>query len=88
MNPFPIEESKVYPAQHHFRIIIHAGSAAAEGLAAVLRDFTVVAPLMPGQASRQGRYQTLQVTVQLGSRDEHLRLDAALRAVEGVRILL
>lgn len=88
MNSFPIEETQVYPAEHHFRIIVHAGSTAQAGLERVLRDFDVVAPLAPGQASQQGRYHSLCVSVRLLNRADHLRLDQALRAVEGVRILI
>ncbi len=85
---FSIDEAKVYPATHHFRIIIQAESQAGDGVAAALKPYAVVAPLRPGQASRAGRYRTLEVSVRLDCRDDHLRLDAALRAVAGVRILL
>ncbi len=88
MNSFPIEESQVYPAEHHFRIIVHAESSAQAGLERVLHDFDVVSPLERSQASQQGRYQSLRVSVRLINRADHVRLDQALRTVAGVRILL
>ena len=88
MTTFPIEESRVYPAEHHFRIIVHAGSSAQTALEDLLKGYQVVAPLCRGRASSSGRYDVFQVTVKLTSRDEHIRLDTALRAVDGVRLLL
>ncbi len=88
MHSFPIEETQVYPAEHHFRIIVVAESPAQAGLDRVLRDFDVISPLELSHASQQGRYQSLCVSVRLLNRADHLRLDQALRAVEGVRILL
>ena len=88
MQPFAIDEADVYPATHHFRIIIAAGSPAPRAIETLLADFTVTSPLQPGHASAGGRYQSLQVAVHLPCRADHLRLDQALRAIEGVRILL
>ncbi len=88
MQPFAIDEAEVYPATHHFRIIITAGSASRGAIEALLADFTVASPLQAGHASAGGRYQSLQVAVHLPCRADHLRLDQALRAIEGVRILL
>ena len=88
MQTFMIDEAEVYPATHHFRIIIAAGSAARGAIEALLADFTVASPLEEGRASAGGRYQSLQVAVHLPCRADHLRLDQALRMIEGVRILL
>ncbi len=88
MSSFAIDEAAVYPATHHFRIIVAADSQAPQAIAALLADFTVVSPLQAGRASAGGRYQSLQVAVHLDSRVDHLRLDQSLRAIEGVRILL
>jgi putative lipoic acid-binding regulatory protein len=88
MQPFAIDEADVYPATHHFRIIVAAGSPAPKAIESLLADYTVTSPLQAGHASAGGRYQSLQVAVHLTCRADHLRLDQALRAVEGVRILL
>ena len=88
MQTFTIDEAEVYPATHHFRIIIAAGSPARKTIETLLANFTVASPLQAGHASAGGRYQSLQVAVHLPCRADHLRLDQALRAIEGVRILL
>lgn len=88
MQPFAIDEADVYPATHHFRIIVAAGSPAPKAIETLLADYTVTSPLQAGHTSAGGRYQSLQVAVHLACRADHLRLDQALRAVEGVRILL
>lgn len=77
-----------YPAVHHFRVIVTAAAACDHVLAALLQSYDVTAPLLPGSVSSGGRYRSLQVSVRLKSRDEHVRLDHDLRNVEGVRILL
>ena len=82
------DEALIYPAEHHFRIIILSGSTAFADIEALLAGYTVTAPLCHGQASRGERYRSLQVSVRLADRAEHRRLDGALRAVDGVRLLL
>lgn len=84
----PIEESKIYPAEHHFRIITEVESVAEAGLRQVLEEYEVITELAQGRSSSGGRYRVFEVTVRMSSRDEHHKLDAALRAVKGVRILL
>ena len=88
MQPFTIDEAEVYPATHHFRIIVAAGSTARTVIETLLADFEVVSPLKTGQSSAGGRYQSLQVTVNLACRADHLRLDQEIRKGEGVRSLL
>ncbi len=88
MPNFAIDEAAVYPATHHFRIIVAAGSQAPQAIATLLEDFAVASPLQAGRASAGGRYQSLQVAVHLDCRADHLRLDQSLRAIAGVRILL
>lgn len=88
MEQFTLDETKIYPARHHFRVIVQAGSPARAAIELLLRDFAVVGTLRDANTSRGGRYVSLQVTVDLASRAEHLLLDAALRAVDGVRLLL
>lgn len=88
MQSFEINEADVYPATHHFRIIVAAGGTVQKAIEALLADFAVASPLQAGKVSAGGRYQSLQVAVHLACRADHLRLDQSLRAIEGVRILL
>ncbi len=86
----PPQESEVYPAAHSFRIIAEATAEepVTRAASAVLEAFEVLEPLAKGRASSGGRYVSLHVTVRLVDRAGHHRLDAALRAIPGVRILL
>lgn len=86
----PPKESEVYPAAHSFRIIAEAAEEGAvlRAASAALEAFEVLEPLAKGRASSGGRYVSLHVTVRLIDRAGHHRLDAALRAIPGVRILL
>ncbi len=83
-----IAETLIYPAVHHFRIIVLADSPACAEIEALLAGYDVSAPLCHGRKSRGERYQSLQVSVRLADRAEHRRLDGALRAATGVRMLL
>lgn len=85
----PSGVAECYPAVHHFRIILQAdATAAAAALEAVLADYAVTAPLQAAHRSAGGRYRSMQVSVRLAGREEHERLDASLRVVPGVRVLL
>jgi len=82
------DPATIYPAEHHFRIVVAEPFAGEEALRQVLAGYAVTAPLAAGGTSRQGRYRTLSVSVRVGGREELVQLDRALRAVTGVRLLL
>jgi putative lipoic acid-binding regulatory protein len=78
-----------YPAEFHFRIIVEAAAAEAEaGVNRVLAGYRVTAPLAVSQASSAGRYCSYSVSVEIRSRAELHALDAALKRVPGVRMVL
>ena len=83
-----MDQAEIYPSQHHFRIIVQVGTDAPAQLEALLSAYCVIGALEQGRASSAGRYQALGVSVLLHDRDEHLALDAAIRQIEGVKILL
>ncbi len=83
-----IPEERVYPSEHHFRIIVNAEAVPWEALASILAGYAVSAPLSAAGCSRGGRYQSLQVSVHVQTRAELVRLHADLRAVDGVRMLI
>lgn len=82
------DPATIYPAEHHFRIVVAEPFAGDDALRQVLAGYAVSAPLAAGGISRQGRYRTLAVSVRVASREELVQLDQALRAVPGVRMLL
>ena len=81
-------EARLYPAEHHFRIIVEGTSDARTAIEAILSGYEMTAPLSTGGQSSGSRYQSLGVSVKLPDRASHHQLDAARRAVVGVRILL
>ena len=86
MSGAPVPEA--YPAVHHFGIVVKQSFDNPAALAAVLAGHDVVIPLHEGQRSRTGAYRTLRVSVRVGSRERLEAVDAGLRAVAGVIMLL
>lgn len=84
----PVDEARVYPATHSFRIIADASVDVADGVNQVLAEYEVVSPLERGRSSSAGRYIVYAVSVCLGDRASHIKLDSALRSVPGVKVLL
>ena len=84
----PADEKYVYPAVHHFRVITDAEVATEAAITEALGAYEVVSPLARGRSSSGGRYLVFEVSVRLSSRAEHFAVDAAIKGVEGVRILL
>ena len=82
------DPATLYPADVHFRIIVEAGFSGEGALRGVLSGYDVTVPLAASRASQQGRFRAFGVSVRVGGREELVRLDQALRAVEGVRLLL
>ena len=83
-----VDPSTIYPAEHHFRIIVGQDFACEPALRQVLARYTVTSPLADASQSRNGRFRSLQASVRVDGREELVRLDRELRAVEGVRLIL
>ncbi|HHU16085.1 MAG: DUF493 domain-containing protein [Kiritimatiellae bacterium] len=77
-----------YPAIFHFRVITEASSAAEPELTVVLAAYRVIEPLAASRASSSGRYCAYSVSIELQTPDELRTLDAALKRVPGVRMVL
>lgn len=88
MSGCEIDEKLAYPAQYHFRIIIESESEALGRIGGVLDGYCLSEPLQPGQNSSGGKYKSFLFSVEFECRADHERMDAELRAVEGVRILI
>lgn len=92
-NPFnrsrgepPVEVS--YPAEFHFRIIAEAQMAAGSKLREAVAGYRVTAPLTASRQSTAGRYEAFSLSVMIQDRDELNELDAAMKKVPGVRLVL
>lgn len=79
---------EAYPAVHHFGIVVGPAFDDPAALTAALEGWDVVTPLHDGQRSRMGTYRTLRTSVRVESRARLEALDAKLRAVAGVKMLL
>ncbi len=83
-----VDPSSIYPAECHFRIIVVGDFQGEAQLQQVLARSEVTAALQPGKASSGGKFRSWQVSVRVQDREELVRLDRELRAVDGVRMVL
>ena len=84
----PADEGDVYPAVHNFRVITDAAVATAAAIIEALEAYEIVSPLARGRSSSGGKYLVFHFSARLSTRAEHHALDAAVKALPGVRILL
>jgi putative lipoic acid-binding regulatory protein len=77
-----------YPAIFHFRVITEASSAVEPELTAVLAAYRVTESLAASCASSSGRFCAYGVSVEVRTPEELRALDAALKRVPGVRMVL
>lgn len=82
------DESKVYPAVHHFKVIVDSATFQESTLHAELANHDVRKPLARGRASSGGKYTTYEVSIHFVDRASHHRFDTAVKAIAGVKILL
>ena len=82
------DPAMIYPAECHFRIIVAGDFTADHELQQVLSASEVTSILAPASASKGGKFRSLQVSVRVKDRAELVRLDGALRAVAGVKMVL
>lgn len=82
------DEEKVYPAVHHFKIIVDIALFNEDILKRELAAYDLRSPLVRGRASSGGKYVTYEVSVYFETRMWHHQFDGAVKAVPGVKILL
>ena len=81
------EESKVYPATHHFRVIGDE-TFDAQTLHEICKEYDLRAPVEAGNASSGGKYRSYQVSVHFPDRATHHRFHNAVKAAKGVKVVL
>jgi putative lipoic acid-binding regulatory protein len=84
----PAAQELAYPGEFHFRILTETATHAETALAARIAAYRVTSPLAVSRDSSTGRYRAFCVSVRLEDREEHLRLDAEIKQVPGVRLVL
>ena len=82
------EEESVFPADCHFKIICHNEEGVGDRVKAALKGLGVTETVEAGNQSSGGRYITYNVSVYVTQRERMEEIDAALRRVDGVRMIL
>ena len=77
-----------FPCECHFRIIAFNRPGMFEALEAVLKHLGVTAPLEVSHTSKDGTYKSFCFSMPVWSREEMDTVDRALRAVDGVKMVL
>ena len=86
--PASAPQEVVFPTLVHFRIITEGESFQEAVLAEVLSAYKITTPLLASRTSSAGRYLAYSVSVEIRSRAELYAIDAALKQVPGVRMVL
>jgi len=89
MNQDPFGEASLqFPLDCQFRIIAENLPNMHFVIETVLMEHGVTAPLHPENLSKEKRYQSFRVDIRIESKDQMTRIDAALRNIVGVRMVL
>lgn len=81
------DESKVYPATHHFRVIGDQ-SFSAQALHEICKEYDLREAPAAGNTSSGGKYKSYHVSVHFPDRETHHRFHIAVKAAKGVKIVL
>lgn len=84
----PFQEELKFPTVGHFRIIAENQPGMFFVIETVLQQMGISAPLKKEHLSKQGHYQSFSVTTLVESREMMNKIDAALRAIVGVKMVL
>ena len=77
-----------FPLECHYKIIAEDIQNMAFVIETVLRQLHVFTPVEPGNKSAKGKYVTYNITVMVQSQEKMNEIDAALRNIAGVRMVL
>ena len=84
----PQAKELVFPLTAHFRVIAEKDRLEKDQLELAVEPYTLTEPLAPANASRTGRYVSYAFSAVVASREELNGIDARLREVPGVRMVL
>ena len=77
-----------FPVDCHFKVITEQIDGMAFVIETVLAGLGIESPVTPGNRSAAGRYITYNLTVRVESREQMNRIDAELRNIAGVKMVL
>ncbi|MCQ2390918.1 MAG: DUF493 domain-containing protein [Kiritimatiellae bacterium] len=82
------QQELIFPLTAHFRVIVEKDRLEYDELAGAVAPYALVEPLTSANASRTGRYLSYGFSAVVTNREELASIDARLRAVPGVRMVL
>ena len=89
MNKEPFGNTELqFPLECQFRIIAENRAGMHFVIETVLIQEGLTSPLHTENISKGGRYQSFHADMRVESREQMNRIDAALRAIRGVRMVL
>jgi putative lipoic acid-binding regulatory protein len=77
-----------FPVQVHYRILCEASDRVAAAVTQCARDLGVSDGFADGRQSQGGKYRSFQLSVVVESAERMHAIDAAFRAVPGVKMVL
>ena len=77
-----------FPVDCHFKVIAEKLDGIAFVIETVLMELGITSPLTAGNESKGGKYITFNVAVRVDSREQMNRIDAELRNIQGVKMVL
>ena len=77
-----------FPVNCHFKVITEDIQNMAFVIETVLMELKVDAPVVEGNKSTGGKYVTFNVTVRVSFKEEMNAIDAALRNIKGVKMVM
>ncbi len=77
-----------FPVDCHFKVIAEELNGIQSAIETALMNLGVSSPLPTGNRSAGGKYVTFNVTVRVGSREQMNQIDAELRKIPGVKMVL
>lgn len=88
MNENPFKEELIFPTVGHFRIIAENQPGMFFVIETVLLQMGIQDALKKENLSKQGHYQSFSITTLIESREMMNKIDAAMRAIVGVKMVL
>lgn len=82
------DEEIEFPVEVHFRIVCESRLEVSAHVMAAADQLGLGDKLKSGNESRSGKYLSYQLSTVVASQEEMTRIDAAFRAVDGVRMVL
>lgn len=77
-----------YPVVAHHRLIVNAEAKDEAVTKALFEGFKLVEPIKEVNASASGKYVSFSLSVKLESKEETVKLDAAIARVPGLKMCL